>query len=59
MSTRNFLIQDPEDDDAPLQPKVFVENVWDGIARGSAPAMEGDQENCEDDGKDDKHVIVT
>lgn len=52
------FIQDPEDDDAPLQPNVFVENLWDGIARGSANEVEGEEKNDEDDGKHDKHVIL-
>lgn len=53
------LIQDPEDEDGPLQPNVFIENLWDGIAKGSTNKMEGEEENNdEDDEKDDKHVIL-
>lgn len=32
--------QDAEDDDAPLQPGLFVENFYDGIGKGSAKPEE-------------------
>lgn len=32
--------QDAEDDDAPLQPGLFVENFYDGIGKGSAKTEE-------------------
>lgn len=47
------MIQDPEDDDAPLQPDKFIVSLYDGIGKGSAPdpeergGKEGDEEKPE------------
>lgn len=54
-----FIAQDAEDDDAPIQPNVFVENVWIGIGRGSAKEGEVEEETLEEDDPNNKHVIVS
>ncbi|XP_031625591.1 uncharacterized protein LOC116342211 [Contarinia nasturtii] len=50
----SVLSADPEDlDNGPLQPDVFIKNVFDGIGKGSAKdAVEGDENKPDqDDGK--------
>lgn len=51
MGTQNW--QDPEDDDAPLQPGLFVENFYDGIGKGAAKEAE-----AQTDGTENSNVIV-
>lgn len=48
--------QDPENEDGPLQPDVFIENLYDGIAKGSTVYKK--DENGNNVESDDKNVIV-
>ncbi|XP_031625443.1 uncharacterized protein LOC116342091 [Contarinia nasturtii] len=57
----SLLSADPEDDDAPLQPDKFIENLYDGIGKGSAgdpEEREGEEANPECDHGSDSTSFV-
>lgn len=42
---QKYLLQDPDDDDAPLQPDTFIKSIFDGIGKGSTNPEEREDED--------------